>query len=1438
MARKSAPLYNWQIEVQEGEQKSKKVFLEKYSKEIGYSERYIYDDEISDLKDKYDISENILLDIIEESNKLFINKQETILFNRFTDFLKEHDDFITNSDREKIKLKYNYDFHDFYNSLKFESLISKFNQDLLIKKEEKIFNDLKKKLVSNNKYVSKSDRKKYISDFKLNYSNSINTVKINNCIDEFNFQFIENKKEEIYKEFNNILNSTSGYITYNDKLKFRYKYKTDYFDFYSSLDFESLIDEQNAYVIEEQKVDISKEFKEIMNSYQGFIKDSTRDTFKSKYKTDYFDFYSSLEFDNLIDEHNKNVVKEERIKVLDKIKNNLGISQGYISYSQRDDLKLNIDEDILDVDELIDYYNERYIEKQTIFDRTFFDDINGIRLDNDQIRAVLTDDDNTQIVAGAGTGKTLTIQAKVKYLIEKQNVSPSDILCISFSKSAKDDLKNKLIKTLGNDIVDVRTFHSIGYRILNINGLNREVPADEIKNLINNYFKEALVDNEDMIKKVIDFFAYYYNIFHINDTHFEFETIRSKLHKLDEYEEFLKEYLKVDNVGEENEYMKSFAELNLANFLFIHNIDYKHSQVLKLKSKIHDKYLNNYFNYLFGTEFIDVPFDIKKEFINKIDEEFDCKEIDYRPNFFLPDYDIYITLSSKKSNWREMLDDEHKEKWIKQLEIREKLNKNFKTNLLTIYDYGEDVDTFLNVIEDSLKNYNIQYDDIDYTNLFDLLIVEEKLPEYKSFIKTVDTFINLFKGNADNIDLEGNDISKFKFKQFHKQNDENYCNSVQKRNKFFLEIIEKIYETYTENIKDLIDFNDMINDATVALRKGAYIHNYKYIIVDEYQDTSHTRYKLLKEMQNSTGAKVVVVGDDWQSIYGFTGCDVGLFSDFDKYFENPKMVKIRNTRRNSQALINVAGEFIQKNKKQIPKKLSSDDHLTENPIKLVGCMSKAENVLSLMYILNEISQIKSNAKILILGRNNKDIYDISCKEIFTTNKEDDFTEVVYEGKPDLKIEFRSVHKSKGLQADYVIILNLTDKLNGFPNKMENDPILDFVKIETDENIDYPEERRLFYVALTRTENDVFLFHNEKRPSIFIDEIIHKKDVQSLNFKFSNEDIIRVNSLLEKPFEVIGTDNICPNCNVGYVNLIINNEKGTSYFRCSNFCGWDGGPYHNSDFSDKERAIKLSDLKYAKVCDCGGMKVVKSRRLEPEKKFLGCNFYETRGCAGENLPISYYYVDENIYNVEKTEHDVYYLHDYVPKEKRNKFNSKINKISKFILDYKNGEEYTFSLFTHQLMKTITFVSNKEMNSDINKMVILAVPPSKVSKKNKSTIKKSIDIFERWCSIKMTESQFGLYKKIINGKDLLERIKDVPTAHLGEGRATCEEHVQSIKCNDDDILDEKDVIYVILDDITTTGNSMTACKQILINNGVCKENIYTFAIGATVREKHGR
>ena len=163
----------------------------------------------------------------------------------------------------------------------------------------------------------------------------------------------------------------------------------------------------------------------------------------------------------------------------------------------------------------------------------------------------------------------------------------------------------------------------------------------------------------------------------------------------------------------------------------------------------------------------------------------------------------------------------------------------------------------------------------------------------------------------------------------------------------------------------------MINDAVIKLRKGAYIHNYKYIFVDEYQDTSHTRYNLLKEMQNRTGAKVIVVGDDWQSIYGFTGYDINLFSEFDKYFDHPKMVKIQITHRNSQDLVDVVGKFILKNKNQIPKKLKSDNVVKKKPIKLVEYISRSEEILGIIEILDEISKKDPNAEVLILGRNNK-----------------------------------------------------------------------------------------------------------------------------------------------------------------------------------------------------------------------------------------------------------------------------------------------------------------------------------------------------------------------------------------------------------------------------------------------------------------------------------
>lgn len=1214
-----------------------------------------------------------------------------------------------------------------------------------------------------------------------------------------------------------IINKNNFDIDTNDILKFGDK----------------IIESANRNFIKNEKRFILTDFNEFLESQDDLIDKSK---VKSRYYREYFNYYADLKMDRKIDEFNINISKQ---KFFDDFEGK------YVSYSEMCEYmaEKNLS---YPIDSIVEEHNRHVIKKQMDVYQHYFDDIVGKSLDDNQRIAVLTDDDNTQIVAGAGTGKTLTIQAKVKFLLEKQNINSEDILCISFSNSARDDLANKLQNTIGNDFIEVKTFHSLGFSILGKNDENKEVPEYELVNFIDEYFKELFFEKHDLLKEVMEFFCYYFNIIYSNESDLKLETIKSRLTQLDEYDEYLKEYLKVNSVKRNREYMNNIPELIVANYLLIHNIDYEYGNQASFKEKNYEKYILNYCNFLFKGIEEKIPYHIKIEFIKEFDKDFGFKKFDFYPSFYLPNEDIILDISSMNQNWRDSSEYDEK-KLIKDcIEKRDILNSSYKTKIVTIFN-NDDVENLLDDVETALLEHNVILENVDWEKLFDLLISQDNLLEYRRFIKTVDQFINLFKGNAENIDYWGEDISDMTFKRYFDENHEKYSHSLEKRNKFYLDIIKKIYDGYKDYLDDseYIDFNDMINEAVVKLRKGGLIHKYKYIIVDEYQDTSYTRYNLLKEVQNITGAKVVVVGDDWQSIYGFTGCNVNLFSQFDKYFNHPKMVKINVTRRNSQKLIDVVGKFIQENKNQIPKKLRSEKIENKTPIKIFEHVSRAEEVLGLMNILNKISSEKPDAEVLILGRNNKDIFEISCREIFDMTQFKDYTKIDYAFHPELDIEFRTVHKSKGLEADYVVVLNLNNQINGFPNKIANDSILDFVINKEDENIDYPEERRLFYVALTRTQNDVYLFTKSSRSSYFISEIKDKDGVEKLNFVFSNDEIIMINNLLEKKYEVIETDNVCPQCGTGQINLILNNEKGTSYFRCSNFCGWNGGPYHNSGFSgDNKRNIAY--VKYSKVCpDCNHMLIVKKNPSDGSY-FLGCNMFKREDKdtwhTTKNLPdfeesgeliLNVFNVDKKE-DINKTRNGVYYLNEYIPNEKRDEYvgDERIN-FSNQILDFKDDKGYSVLLLSKDLMRLMAYLSNDVIDDNINKLALIAVPPSKVKKIKKSSMRKSIDFIEKSFDDGKLKTEYGCNKEIINFKDLIKRIEDVPTAHLGEGRASPEEHIDSMECGEKNLSNES-IAYIVLDDITTTGNTMKACNQLLLNNGVNEKNIYNIALGATVRD----
>ena len=275
-----------------------------------------------------------------------------------------------------------------------------------------------------------------------------------------------------------------------------------------------------------------------------------------------------------------------------------------------------------------------------------------------------------------------------------------------------------------------------------------------------------------------------------------------------------------------------------------------------------------------------------------------------------------------------------------------------------------------------------------------------------------------------------------------------------------LYIIMDLYYLYIEEKEAVgkIDFDDMIINATFLI-KDINI-SFKHIIVDEYQDTSLIRVKFLQELINKCHANLTVVGDDYQSIYKFNGCDLNIFLNFYKYFPNPQIFKLQNTYRNSQELINISKGFILKNPYQIKKKLVSNKHLN-NPIRIVYYKNNQEQKL-----LELTSTIESKyGKVLILGRNNYDLSKITSKEL----------------------NYLTVHKSKGLEEDNIIIINLEDSMYGLPNKVIDLPIEKYL-FNHKNNYPYDEERRLFYVALTRTKNYVFLFVNKNNESAFVKEI--------------------------------------------------------------------------------------------------------------------------------------------------------------------------------------------------------------------------------------------------------------------------------------------------------------------------------------------------------------
>ncbi|MBO4864200.1 MAG: UvrD-helicase domain-containing protein [Eubacterium sp.] len=665
----------------------------------------------------------------------------------------------------------------------------------------------------------------------------------------------------------------------------------------------------------------------------------------------------------------------------------------------------------------IELHNNQVLDKKIKEGYSIIGDVEGQQLDPQQMACIVKDADSHIVVAGAGTGKTTTILGKVKYLLNVYNADPQDFLILSFTNAAADEMKKRLHKETNKDFY-VATFHKLGYDIIRrTQGITPKVFENGMNSFVNDYvFKDSL---DAAYKRKMLNYVLYHNVKVRSEFSFEDE---------DEY----KDYLKTNPpTSIKDEVLKSYGEMEIANFLAQHGINYQYEAAYPLDTR---------------------------------DEEYG----QYHPDFYLPDYNIYIEYFGidRKGNVPDYFSDKDgksaSEIYREGIEWKRRIHKENGTTLIECYAYEHFEGMLLNNLKEKLSGVEMR--DL---SLEEIVGSRKGKNILSTLSNTMATVITLCKNRR--IDSQG-------IKSIN-------CDAA------LVELIFPVfvdYETFlTEN--NYVDFADMLNQATDAVVDNKFEHVFKYVIVDEYQDISTAQYQLLKALRNQSHYSLFCVGDDWQSIYRFAGSDIGYILNFDKYWGDSELSRIETTYRFSQRLIDISSNFVMSNPNQIKKQIRSGNNIEQYVIGNINGYTE-QNAISFM--VDKVKTLPQNSTVYFLGRYQ---FDIDCLGKGFTLRYDNankVNQVILQSRPDLKMYFYTVHKSKGLQADYVFILNNKNTYMGFPSKVQNPPLIEYLLEQSD---DFPdsEERRLFYVALTRARRRVYLVTEGKKISSFANEIISK-----------------------------------------------------------------------------------------------------------------------------------------------------------------------------------------------------------------------------------------------------------------------------------------------------------------------------------------------------------
>ena len=696
-------------------------------------------------------------------------------------------------------------------------------------------------------------------------------------------------------------------------------------------------------------------------------------------------------------------------------------------------------------EEALSQNNRAYVDRQVALVQEITSTEMSRSLTDEQARAVAHDEDVTLVLAGAGTGKTSVIVGKTLYLAQGLDVDPSQILVLAFSRKAAGEIRERLPEDLAG--VQVSTFHSFGRRVIAESDV-----APTVSRLATDSFActraltrilERMLRDPQTYRVVMEFLAYRSSPYR---SPFEFRNVA-------EYQEYVRS---VERRNLNGDLVRSYEEVLVSNFLTGHGVKFRYER----------------------------PYE---------ESTADRKHQQYRPDFYLPEYDIYLehfALDRKgrpPENWGD---------YSGSVEWKRQLHRDSGTTLIESHSW-EVGDLRFDALRQKLEAHGVGMERRDCAELVielagqKILVLADLLNTFMRYAKAADLSVDDMLGRAGS-------------------------GSTRERAERFLTIYETVRERYEQQLRDerAVDFTDLIKRATGLIEDGTWQTPFRYVLVDEFQDISADRMALLRSLKGP-GVAYFLVGDDWQSIYRFAGSDVQLMMSCSEYLGDVTECHLTQTFRFGERVQTPSTGFIQVNPEQSRRELRPAETPMDRGVAVVGSRTQDAGLArSLMDIAEHARE--SESTVLVLGRFNK------SQAVMPAGS----------GTEALRLEFSTVHRAKGREADYVVVLDLKDGYDGFPSKITDDPVLQMV-LPPVSGQPYPfsEERRLFYVAVTRSRRGTYLVTDFRYPSGFVDEL----------------------QKLDGRIEVLGPPPVkCPQCREG---TMLSSSTGRT-LRCSNFptCG--------------------------------------------------------------------------------------------------------------------------------------------------------------------------------------------------------------------------------------------------------------------------------------------